>query len=320
MDKLRAMRVFVAIVDEGSLTAAAARLDLSLPAVVRLLAALEGDLGVRLLHRTTPRSSPSHEGREYYERSKRVLAEVEQADAAMSARRREPRGRLRVTAPVGYGRLRIAPLVAEYLARHPGVEVDLLLLDRVVDLVEEGIDVAVRIGELPDSSLVARRIGETRRVVCAAPAYLRREGTPRRPRDLAAHRSVQFLGLARGDEWAFGDDERERVSPRPVLRTNQLDVALDACVRGLGCARLLSYQVEALVAKGALVRVLEACEPPPVPIHLVYLQPRLVSATVAAFVELVSESHGDRPPGIRHREAGRARPARRGIPGRVRAR
>ena len=320
MDKLRAMRVFVAIVDEGSLTAAAGRLDMSLPAVVRVLAALEHDLGVRLLHRTTRRSSPSHEGREYYERCKRVLAEVEQADAAMSARRREPRGRLRVTAPVGYGRLRIAPLVAEYLARYPGVEVDLLLLDRVVDLVEEGIDVAVRIGELPDSSLVARRIGETRRVVCAAPAYLRREGTPRRPRDLAAHRSVQFLGLARGDEWAFGDDERERVSPRPVLRTNQLDVALDACVRGLGCAQLLSYQVEALVEKGALVRVLEACEPPPVPIHLVYLQSRLVSATVAAFVELVSASHGERPPGIPHREAGRARPARRGIPGRVHAR
>ena len=320
MDKLRAMRVFVAIVDEGSLTAAAARLDLSLPAVVRLLAALEGDLGVRLLHRTTRRSSPSHEGREYYERSKRVLAEVEQADAAMSARRREPRGRLRVTAPVGYGRLRIAPLVAEYLARHPGVEVDLLLLDRVVDLVEEGIDVAVRIGDLPDSSLVARRIGETRRVVCAAPSYLRRQGVPRRPRDLAAHRGVQFLGLARGGEWAFGDDERERVSPHTVLSTNQLDVALDACVRGLGCARLLSYQVEALVAKGALVRVLEACEPPPVPIHLVYLQSRLVSATVAAFVELVSASHGERSPGVRRREAGRARPAARGATGRVHVR
>ena len=318
MDKLRAMRVFVAIVDEGSLTAAAGRLDMSLPAVVRLLAALEHDLGVRLLHRTTRRSSPSHEGREYYERCKRVLAEVEQADAAMSARRREPRGRLRVTAPVGYGRLRIAPLVAEYLARYPGVEVDLLLLDRVVDLVEEGMDVAVRIGELPDSSLVARRIGETRRVVCAAPSYLRREGTPRRPRDLAVHRGVQFQGLARGGEWAFGDDER--ASPRTVLRTNQLDVALDACVRGLGCARLLSYQVEALVAKGALVRVLEAHEPPPVPIHLVYLQSRLVSATVAAFVELVSASHGERSPGVRRREAGRARPARRGIPGRVHAR
>src|SRR5512139_382288 len=194
MDKLRAMETFVHIVAAGSLTGAAEALGMSVPAVVRSLAALEREVGVRLLHRTTRRSSLSDEGREYYERCKRVLAEVEAADAALSSRRVNPKGRLRLTAPVMYGRMRIAPLVADFIAKYPAVEVELLLLDRVVDLVEEGIDAALRIGHLPESTLVAVRVRETRRVVCAAPSYLKRAGTPRLPQDVANARCVVFTG------------------------------------------------------------------------------------------------------------------------------
>jgi DNA-binding transcriptional LysR family regulator len=284
MDKLRAMQVFVQIVEAGSLTGAAAVLGMSGPAVVRSLAALERAIGVRLLQRTTRRSSLSDEGREYYERCKRVLAAVDEAETSMSARRSEPHGRLRITAPATYGRMHVAPIVNAFIAKYPAVEVDLLLLDRVVDLIEEGLDAAVRIGELPDSTLVARALGETRRVVCAAPAYLRRAGIPKTPAELQAHRCIVFSGLAAANEWAFGA-KRQRVAVRPVLRTNQVDAALDACIRGLGCGQFLSYQVEAALREGRLKRLLKEYEPPPLPIHIVYPHAR-PSSNVRAFIDL----------------------------------
>ena len=286
MDKLRAMGVFVRIVEAGSLTAAADALGMSVPAVVRSLAALERSVGVRLMHRTTRRSSLSDEGREYHEHCKRVLAEVEAAEAALSARRAEPKGRLRLTAPVMYGRLHVAPVVAEFIAKYPGMEVELLLLDRVVDLVEEGIDAAVRIGQLPESTLVAVRVGETRRVVCAAPSYLKRAGTPRAPGEVANHRCVVFTGLAANSEWSFGGKPPARVPVRPVLRTNQIDVAIEACQRGLGLGQFLSYQIEALVSATKLRRVLGEYEPPPVPIQIVFPHARLLSPNVRAFVDV----------------------------------
>ncbi len=284
MDKLRAMQVFVQIVEAGSLTGAAAVLGMSGPAVVRSLAALERAIGVRLLQRTTRRSSLTDEGREYYERCKRVLAEVDEAETSMSARRSEPHGRLRITAPATYGRMHVAPIVNAFIAKYPEVEVELLLLDRVADLVEEGLDAAVRIGELPDSTLVARALGETRRVVCAAPAYLRRAGIPKTPADLQAHRCIVFSGLAAANEWAFGA-KRQRVAVRPVLRTNQVDAALDACIRGLGCGQFLSYQVEAALGEGRLKRLLKEYEPPPLPIQIVYPHAR-PSSNVRVFIEL----------------------------------
>lgn len=284
MDRLRAMQVFVRIVEAGSLTGAAAALGMSGPAVVRSLAALERAIGVRLLQRTTRRSSLTDEGREYYERCKRVLAQVEEADTSMSARRSEPHGRLRITAPATYGRMHVAPIVNAFIAKYPQVEVELLLLDRVVDLVEEGLDAAVRIGELPDSTHVARALGETRRVVCAAPAYLRRAGTPKTPADLQAHRCIVFSGLAAANEWSFGA-KRQRVAVRPVLRTNQVDAALDACIRGLGCGQFLSYQVDAALREGTLKRLLKEYEPPALPIHIVYPHAR-PSSNVRAFIEL----------------------------------
>ncbi len=288
MDRLRAMQVFVRIVESGSLTAAATALGVSAPSVVRSLAALERAVGVRLLNRTTRRSSLSDEGREYYERCRRVLAEVEAADAALSARRAEPRGRLRVTAPVMYGRMRVAPIVAEFAAKYPGVELELVLLDRVVDLVEEGIDAAIRISHLPESSLVALRVGETRRVLCAAPAYLKSAGTPKAPADLARHRCILFTGLTSSNEWSFAGEPPARVPIRPALRTNQFDVAIDAVLQGLGCGQFLCYQVEALMKKGKLTRILGKFEPPPLPIHIVYPHARLMSPNVRAFVDIAA--------------------------------
>lgn len=296
MDTLRAMQIFTTVVEAGSLTGASERLGLSGPAVVRSLAALESTLGVRLLNRTTRRSSLTDEGREYFEGCKRVLAEADAAHAALSARRTEPRGRLRLTAPITFGRLRVAPVVADFAARHLGIEVDLLLLDRVVDLVEEGIDAAVRIGPLPDSSLVALGLGETRRVTCASPAYLRRAGTPRSPQDLRTHRLILFSGLAAHDEWVFATpNERpgratlERVPIRPFLRTNQLDAAMDPCLRGLGCAQFLCYQVEPLLRAGKLRRLLAAHEPAPLPIHIVSPSSRGRSSNVNAFIDFARD-------------------------------
>lgn len=279
------MQVFVRIVESGSLTAAADALDLSVPSVVRSLAALEHAVGVRLLNRTTRRSSLSDEGREYYERCRRVLHEVEAADAALSARRVKPKGRLRLTAPVMYGRLCLAPVLMQFAAKYPDVELELLLLDRVVDLVEEGMDAAIRISRLPESSLVAVRVGETRRVICAAPAYLRRAGMPQTPADLASHRCILFTGLATGNEWTFAGEPPARVAIRPALRTNQFDVAIDAVLQGLGCGQFLCYQAQALMEKGKLARILGKFEPPALPIQIVYPHARLLSANVRAFVD-----------------------------------
>jgi len=286
MDKLRAMETFVRIVDRGSLTAAADSLRTSPPSVVRLLAALEDSIGVRLLNRTTRRIALTDEGREYYQRCRRVLDDVIEADASMSARRAAPRGRLVVTAPVLFGRMHVAPVTIDFLVRHPALQVELRLLDRTVDLVEEGIDAAIRIGRLPDSSLVATAVGQTRRVVCASPAYLKRAGTPTTPLDLSAHRCVNFSGVAAGNEWTFArDGDTARVPIAPVLTSNQIDAVLEACLRGVGLGQFLCYQVQRLLDRGKLRRVLPAHEPAPIPIQVVYPGTRLLSSNVRAFVD-----------------------------------
>lgn len=288
MDKLRAMETFVRIVDRGSLTAAAEAAGTSLPSVVRSLAALERALGIRLLNRTTRRIALTDEGREYHDRCKRVLAEVAAAEGVLSARRGLPRGRLRLTAPVVFGRMYLAPLVNEFLANYPDVHVELLLLDRVVDLVEEGLDAGLRIGRLADSSMVAAPVGQTRRVVCASPAYLRRAGIPRRPAELTGHRCVSFTGLASDGQWPFaGADRSVRVAASAVLTSNQFDTVLEACMRGVGVAQFLCYQVRPLYERGTLKRVLRRFEPAPMPIQIVYPHARLLSSTVRAFLDWV---------------------------------
>ena len=283
------MTVFVRIVEAGSLTAAAGLLDTSLTSVVRSLATLEEALGTRLLNRTTRRIALTDEGLEYFERCRRVLAEVEEAESALSARQAKPTGKLAITAPVMFGRLHVGPLVADFLAAYPQVHAELMLFDRVVDLLDEGMDVAIRIGHLRDSSLVAVALGTTRRVICASPDYLRRAGTPQRPEDLARHRCVRFLGVTPGAEWEFVDGAGTRLTTRvpikSVLTTNQIDIALDACVKGLGCGVFLDYQVQEALAGGALQRVLQAFEPAPIPVHVVYPHSRLLSTRVRSFVD-----------------------------------
>lgn len=295
MDTLAAMRTFVAIVDAGSLTAAAAVLDRAPPSMVRTLAVLEEHLGVRLLARTTRRMSLTEEGRLYLDRCRRILADVEEAEREVMDRDAEPRGELRATAPVLFGLRHVAPAVTELVQRHPRLRVELVLLDRVVDLVDEGIDIGVRIGRLPDSSLMLVPVGEVRRVVVASPALLRRHGVPQHPSELAALPCVEHHGSLTG-RWMFVDDGRElTVRIRGAFACNQAAAVVQACAAGLGFGCLLSYQVEPEVSAGDLRVVLEAFEPPPLPVQLVYPSTRLVSPRLRAFVGFMKEHLRTRP-------------------------
>jgi len=286
MDKLSAMAAFVRIVEKGSLTAAAGALETSLPSVVRTLAALERELGVRLLNRTTRRIHLTDEGAQYLERCRAILGAVQESEAAFTLAKAEPRGRLAVTAPVLFGRRYIAPIVTRFLRRHPSVSAELLFVDRLVNLVEEGIDVAVRIGHLPDSSLVAVPVGKVRRVICASPEYLRRRGTPRVPQDLRNHACVRLTGLAPRPEWQFRIGRRvATVALNAVVSCNDAESALQACVSGHGLGLFLSYQTAPHRKEKRLRYVLEEFEPEPSPVHIVYTQSRLVTGKVRSFVD-----------------------------------
>lgn len=280
------MRAFVEIVDRGSLTAAGEALDRSLPTMVRTLATLEQSLGAVLLRRTTRRMSLTEEGRTYLERCRRILADIEEADALVGSGRGEPRGELRVTAPVQFGRMHVVPAMSDFVRRFDGVRLDLLLLDRVVDLVHEGIDVAVRIGPLADSSMVAVAVGDVRRVVCASPELLRAIGDPERPEVLSAQPCVRFSGVGSALSWHFQDEGRPLAVPiEGRLTTNHASAAIEACVAGLGFGMFLSYQVEPEVRAGRLTRVLRDFEPEPMPVSLVYPGARLMSARLRAFLD-----------------------------------
>jgi DNA-binding transcriptional LysR family regulator len=286
VDKLAAMRAFVEIVDRGSLTAAGEALDRSLPTMVRTLATLEASLGTVLLRRTTRHMSLTEEGRTYLERCRRILADVEQAEELVGSEGGEPQGPLRVSAPVLFGKMHVAPAVVEFVRHYPKVEVDLLLLDRVVDLVDEGVDAAVRIAHLADSSMIAIPVGSVRRVVCASPKLLKAEGEPKRPEDLANRPCVRFRGLIPGSRWLFQDSGREVAVPvHGGFITNQADAAVEACVAGLGFGLFLSYQVEPAIRTRKLRVVLSDYEPPPVPVNLVYSEARMLSRRLRAFVD-----------------------------------
>ena len=284
------MQTFVRIVDGGSLSAAARSLGVSLPAVVRTLAALEEHLGTRLLNRTTRRIGLTDAGGEYYQRSRQLLGEVEEAELAVSSAKSRPSGTLAVTAPVLFGRFNVVPILAEYRRRFPEVGVRLLLLDRNVNLLEEGIDVAVRIGQLADSSLVATRLAEVRRVVYASPAYLRRRGTPKHPRELAAHDCLSLTALSTGgDAWRFREAGRAfdvRLRPRFVSNSGDAVIAMAEGGQGIGIA--LSYQIERQLAQRKLVAVLEAFAPEPLPVSAVYPHGRLTAAKVREFISLAA--------------------------------
>jgi DNA-binding transcriptional LysR family regulator len=284
MDRLKALQTFVQIADRGSLTQAAQALDLSLPAVVRSLAALEAHLRVRLFNRTTRRIALTDEGRRYLDYARQILATLAEAERAVSSDMTAPAGTLRVTAPVLFGQLHVAPAVTRFLQKHRLVQVELELLDRVVNLLDENFDVGIRIGPLDDSSLVARAIGAVRRVVVASPAFLRRHGTPKRPQDLQALDCVRVSSSSH--TWSFhADGKLVAVPVHGSLRCNHIQAVVDACVAGLGCGVFMSYQVASLVAQGRLKTVLEAFEPPPRPVNLVVPQARLLPARTRVFID-----------------------------------
>ena len=287
MDRFRAMQTFVRIAEAGSLTAAARDLGSSLPAVVRSLAAYESHLGVRLFHRTTRRISLTEEGREHLARSRQVLAALEDAESALSAGAAEPAGHLSLTAPVLFGQMYVAPAVTRFVQRHPGIRCTTLLLDRMVNLLEEGLDLGIRIGRLEDSSLVAHPLGEIRRVVVATPALLRRSGVPRHPRDLLDVNCVRVLSSRTG----WGDfQEAGRVFQVPVtgnLEFNHVWPAVQACAAGAGFGMFFSYQVAPLVASRQLKIVLERFELPPRPISIVVPHARLLPARTRTFIDFI---------------------------------
>jgi DNA-binding transcriptional LysR family regulator len=286
MDRLESMRIFVTVAGAAGFAPAARRLGLSPPAVTRAVAALERRLGTRLLHRTTRVVRLTEAGERYVADCRRILAEVEDAEAAAAGSHRELRGGIGVTASAMFGRLHVAPLVLDFLRRHPGVELRTLFVDRVVNLLEEGMDVAVRIAHLPDSSLTAIRVGSVRRVVCAAPAYLAARGTPAAPGDLAGHDVVSFGGISPTREWTFREGSGSaavRVTPR--FTTNLPDVAIAAAREGHGLTRLLSYMVAGEFARGTLAPVLVDWEPPPIPIQVVHGAGRHASARVRACID-----------------------------------
>lgn len=290
MDKLQAMTVFVAVAEAQSFAGAARRLAMSPPAVTRAITALEERLQVKLLQRTTRLVRVTDAGQRYLEDAKRILADVDEADEAAAGINAEPAGHLAVTAPAQFGKLYVMPGIVDYLQRYPAMSVTAMFVDRVVNLLEEGMDVGIRIGELPDSSLRALRVGQVRPVVCAAPDYLKRHEAPNHPSELAGHALIAAGGLSAGPDWRFGsgaDALSVRVQPRLVTTT--IDAAIEAAVLGLGLTRLLSYQVAPYLASGQLQTVLNRHEPPPVPIHVLHREGRYASAKVRSFVDLISE-------------------------------
>lgn len=287
MDRLQAMTTFVAVVDSGGFASAARKLSLSPPVVTRAVAELEERLGLRLLTRTTRVVRVTDAGARFAEDCRRILADIEEAETVATGTHAAPRGTLTLTAPVLFGQLHVTPILVHYLQQYPEVDAQCLFLDRVVNVVEEGIDVAVRIGELPDSTLQATRVGRVRRVLVAAPAYLKSHGLPLRPEDLARHTIVSASGVTPVSEWRFNDGGRpllQRLQPR--MRTTTNDSAIAAAVTGLGLTRLLSYQVAAHVRSGALQVVLEDFEAAPLPVHVVHHEGRRATRKVRAFIDL----------------------------------
>lgn len=290
MDKLQAMAAFIKIAELGSFTRAAEIMDSSPPTMVRLLASLEESLNVRLLHRTTRRISLTDEGRYYLEHCRRILAEIDEMESSLSTQQQEPKGKLVVSAPLLFGQMHVAPLVSKFIERYPQMHVDMLLLDRLVNLVEENVDVAIRIGNLSDSSLVAVPLGHIRRVVCASPAFLRHSGIPDHPKQLSQHECVRVTDLTPGSLWPFY--EKGRPLQIPVsghLSCNQAAAAIDACINHMGFGLFLSYQVQPYLKTKKLKLILEKYEPPPIPVSIVYPHRKFLSARMQQFVKWMSE-------------------------------
>jgi DNA-binding transcriptional LysR family regulator len=290
MDRIDAMQAFVAVADLRGFAPAARKLGMSPSGVTRLVAALEDRLGARLLQRTTRSVTLTDAGTRYLVRARRILADVEEAEGSTQDERTRPNGRLAVSAPVGFGRLHVSPVMSAYLTRFPEVSGELRLSDRMINLVEEGVDLAVRIGHLPDSSLVARHVGEMRRIVVASNNYLKQRGEPATPEAIASHQTIQFGAISASADWRFVRDDREiRVTSAPRFSTNSADAAIQYAEQDGGLTRVLAYQAADAIRGGRLRIVLAKFEPPPLPIHIVYPTSRLLSAKVRTFIDLVTD-------------------------------
>ena len=296
MDALSGMAVFARIVESGSFTAAARGLGLSKPAVSKQLARLEARLGARLLNRTTRRLSLTEAGRLFHQRCVRLLADAAAAEQAVAELAEAPRGTLRIGAPMSFGQLHLAPAIAPFLARYPELRIDLSLDDRVVDLVGEGHDLAIRIAELPPSRLVGRRLAINRRVVCAAPAYLRAHGVPRQPRELAQHQCLNYSYLASGDDWRFrGPAGAESVRVAARFTANNGDVLRQAAVDGMGIILSPSFLVGDDLRAGRLVALLDGWQAADTGIWALYPQARQLPRKVRALVDFLVERFGPTP-------------------------
>lgn len=284
MDKMRALEVFVEVIEAGSLAAAAQSLSLSAPSVTRVLNDLESELGVLLVHRTTRGINLTEPGAMFLTDAKRIIADFKEASDAVKGAHRVPKGTLRLTAPTLFGQHYITDVALEYLDTHDDVTVDAVYLDRIVNLVDEGFDLAVRIGRLAESNLRATRVGEVRRIVCGCPSYFEEWGLPQEPHDLSAHRVIAARPVSPTDDWRFAGGTSVRVRPR--LAFASMPAAISAVKSGWGLTRVLSYQIGPDLGEGSLKTVLAAFEPDPLPIHIVHSEGRAASAKVRAFVDL----------------------------------
>ena len=285
MDRLESMSTLLAAVEAGSLSAAARKLRMPLATVSRKVAELERHLNTRLLDRSGRRLGLTEAGDSYVLACRRILDDIAEAERAAAGEYRAPRGELVVTAPMVFGRLHVAPVVAEFLKAYGEIDIRLRLADHVLNLREEHVDVAVRIGPLPDSRLVASRVGAIRTVVCASPGYFAARGTPQAPAELAQHDCITFEGIAAPRLWTFGG--AQSVPVRSRLAVNSAEAAVDAALAGLGVTRVLSYQAADALSRGQLALALEAFEPPPLPVHVVHAGERPGPAKLRAFLDFV---------------------------------
>jgi len=289
MDRLEAMSTLLAVVEAGSLSAASRMLKVPLATVSRRVSDLEAHLRTRLVVRTSRRLMLTDAGRSYVAACRQILEQVGDAEREAAGEYSAPKGELIITAPIVFGRLHVLPVVVAFLEAYPEIDIRLMLADRVINLQEDHVDLAVRIGELPDSSLVVRNVGSIGRVVCGGSAYLAKHGMPRTPSELSRHDCVTFAGLTSSSAWIFGIGKSARSVPvHSRLVVNTAEAALDAAVAGVGITRVLSYQAAAAINAGTLVRILREFEPRPAPVHLVHAGQGLLPLKLRAFVEFAA--------------------------------
>lgn len=288
MDRLRALEIFIAVANTNSLSAAGRKLSISAPSVTRVLGDFERSLGVILFHRTTRAVTLTESGQQFLEDAKRIVNEYQSATDAVKGAYREPSGLLRVTAPTLFGQYYVLPLLTQFMDQYPNVRVEAVFLDRVVNIIEEGFDIAVRIGELPDSNLIAAKVGSVRKVVCGHPEYFRTHGKPKLPKDLADHKLISATSLERMNEWRFRRGITVKV--KPALSLNSLPAVIEAATSGWGLTQVVSYQIGPAQLAGKLETVLEEFEPDSIPIHLVHAEGRSASAKVRSFIDLAKQS------------------------------